>query len=69
MLVNQKDLREFMRLYKDEFGNDITEGEAEEIISRLITLYTKYYVQSAKCNGVPSRNDCGDSFVLMVHVP
>ena len=41
MLVNQKDLREFMRLYKDEFGNDITEGEAEEIISRLITLYTK----------------------------
>lgn len=30
-----------MRLYKEEFGKEITEGEAEEITSRLITLYTK----------------------------
>ena len=41
MAVSHEDLREFMRLYKEEFGTEITEDEAREMASRLINLYLK----------------------------
>ena len=41
MAVSQEDLREFMRLYKEEFGTDITEDEARAMTARLINLYLK----------------------------
>ena len=41
MNCSQEDLREFMQLYKEEFGTEITEDVAREVTSRLINLYLK----------------------------
>lgn len=41
MQIDPERLREFMRLYEEEFGEAITEDAAREIASRLLMLYLK----------------------------
>ena len=41
MNCSQEDLREFIRLYKEECGTEITEDEAREMTARIINLYLK----------------------------
>jgi len=39
MQMNESDLREFMRIYEQEFGEELQEDEAREIASNLLSLY------------------------------
>ena len=39
MDISQVRLQEFRDAYKNDFGDDISEEEAREILSRLVTLY------------------------------
>jgi hypothetical protein len=39
MTISNERLLEFMRLYQEEFGKAIDEGEAREVASRLVELY------------------------------
>ena len=41
MNCSPEGLREFMRLYKEECGTEITEDEAHAMTARLINLYLK----------------------------
>lgn len=39
MKIDKEDLEEFKRLYKDEYGRQLTEAEASEIAGNLVSLY------------------------------
>jgi hypothetical protein len=39
MNISGDRLREFIRIYKDDFGEDISPGEAQLMIGRLLALY------------------------------
>lgn len=37
--VSEQRLKEFQRIYEDEFGEEISEGEAQVMIQRLLAIY------------------------------
>lgn len=39
MQISDEAVSEFIRLYKEECGEELSRGEAEEMASRLVTLY------------------------------
>ena len=39
MLLKDEDIKEFQKLYEEEFGELISDQEASSLASRLITLY------------------------------
>jgi hypothetical protein len=39
MKISDEELDEFVRLYKEEFNEDITSAQASEMAFRLVTLY------------------------------
>lgn len=39
MRLDKQALREFQEIYKEEFGKEITESEAEEMGSKFLDLY------------------------------
>ena len=39
MKITKKQIEEYKYLYKQDFDEEFTDGEAEEIIIRLLTLY------------------------------
>ncbi len=39
MSVSKERLHEFMRLYKEEFNEEITEDQASEMTARMLRLY------------------------------
>jgi hypothetical protein len=42
-VISDKLLKVFSRLYKEEFGVDISTGESKELSSRLIFLYESIF--------------------------
>lgn len=39
MQISDEAVSEFMRIYKEEYGEELSRGEADEMASRLVTLY------------------------------
>ena len=39
MQISDEDLNRLVKIYKDEFGEELSRGDAEEMASRLVTLY------------------------------
>jgi hypothetical protein len=39
MQISDDSISEFIKLYKEEFGEELSRGDAEEMASRLTTLY------------------------------
>lgn len=39
MLLEDADIREFMEIYKEDFGEEISESEARMMASQLLRLY------------------------------
>jgi len=37
--ISDKDLDEFIAIYKEEYGEDVSRSEASEMASRLVMLY------------------------------
>lgn len=51
MEIPKKDLDEFKRIYKKEYGEKLTDEEAQRIASNLISLF------EIICQPLPSKND------------
>ena len=41
MQIRDKTVEEFKRLYKEEFGEELTVSEAQDVVFRLVHLYLK----------------------------
>ncbi len=41
MHISEKALDEFIAIYKEEFGEEISRGDASEMAFRLVTLYER----------------------------
>ena len=39
MFLTLEDIEEFIRIYKEEFGEDLTDAQASEMAERLVRLY------------------------------
>ena len=51
MAIPQKDLNEFKRIYQKEYGENLTDKEAQRIASNLISLF------EIICQPLPRKND------------
>lgn len=45
MEISSEELEAFKRMYKEEYGKDLTDQEAYEQFSKLITLITAIYLE------------------------
>ncbi len=43
MEISQETLEEYKEIYKEDFGKDITDADAQEIITRVTMLYQVLY--------------------------
>ncbi len=43
MEISQETIEEYKEIYKEDFGKEITDGEAREIITRVVILYEVLY--------------------------
>lgn len=43
MQLSPEDIKEFQKIYKEEYGEEITEAEAEKMGSNFLNLYALIY--------------------------
>ena len=43
MVPSKESLADFIRIYRDEFGEDISEGEASAMATQFLALYEAMY--------------------------
>jgi hypothetical protein len=63
MSISDEDVRDFIRAYKKEFGDDILFGEAQIMAARLIALYellARPLRDEARQQNIGDEGDIGD---------